>query len=110
MPDDVTIAEKQAELLKWLEQLTLIARKIKSLRLEEPSGYKRKLLEEIDDILPGKTAKWVKGMPVNGKAITKLSQRKSVAVVRLRVQQQLDSFLKNIELAKGDNSTAKSLA
>ena len=25
LPDDVTIAEKQAELLKWLEQPTLIA-------------------------------------------------------------------------------------
>ena len=45
LPDDVTIAEKQAELLKWLEQPTLIARKIKSLRLEEPSDYKKKLLD-----------------------------------------------------------------
>ena len=63
----MAIAEKQAELPKWLEQLTLIARKIKSLRLEEPTAYKKKLMEMIDDVFPGKTAKCVKGMSVNGK-------------------------------------------
>ena len=101
LPDDATINCKEPELLRWLATPTLIARKIKSLHPEqEPAAYKKKLLEDINDILPGKTAKCIKGMSGKGKALTKLSQRKSEAVVRLRVQQLSDIFLEKYRIGK----------
>jgi hypothetical protein len=94
-PDEDSILKMQPTLLTWLNEPTLILRKLQSL----PPGvagslYKQKLTEQIDNLIPSSKVAFING------SVDSRYYKKNVAVVRLRVIHLADQAEKSYAKSK----------